>query len=33
MQGLVQFAEHHGEALNYPQPQAGELKVFRVRSF
>ena len=30
MQGLVQFAEHRGEALRYPQPDAGELKVFRV---
>ena len=32
MQGLVQFAEHRGEALRYPQPEAGELRVFRVRS-
>ncbi len=32
MQGLVQFAQHRGEALHYPQPDAGELKVFRVKS-
>ena len=31
MQGLVQFAEHRGETLRYAQ-EAGELKVFRVRS-
>jgi DNA replication ATP-dependent helicase Dna2 len=32
MQGLVQFAEHRGESLHYPQPDAGELKVFRVKA-
>ncbi len=30
MQGLVRFAEHRGEVLRYPQPGAGELKVYRV---
>jgi hypothetical protein len=30
MQGLVRFAEHRGEVLRYPQPDAGELKVYRV---
>src|SRR5262249_5706293 len=30
MQGLVQFAEHRGEVLRYPQ-EAGELRVCRVR--
>ncbi len=32
MQGLVQFAQHRGEVLRYPQPEAGELSVFRVRT-
>ena len=31
MQGLVRFAQHHGEALRFPQ-DGGELKVFRVPS-
>ena len=30
MQGLVRFAEHRGQVLRYPQPEAGELKVYRV---
>ncbi len=30
MQGLVRFAEHRGQVLRYPQPDAGELKVYRV---
>jgi hypothetical protein len=30
MQGLVRFAEHRGGVLRYPQPGAGELKVYRV---
>jgi hypothetical protein len=32
MQGLVRFAERRGEALRYPQPEAGELSIFRVRT-
>lgn len=30
MQGLVRFAEHRGQVLRYPQPEAGELMVYRV---
>jgi hypothetical protein len=30
MQGLVRFAEQRGQVLRYPQPDAGELKVYRV---
>ncbi len=30
MQGLVRFAEHRGPVLRFPQPESGELTVYRV---